>query len=338
MTDLVWMYYPGQQPNQIQHIVPENFEIKFFNPYQQYKPNTVFYYDLYGPYHDMISTHLDQGHRVIFDAKNEHYVHHHLHFVLYKFLQHPGQGCFIISGDAPDPLPGVRIIATPYWYWIIDQTNLKRIGVDKHVRNWQINKKFFMSMSLHRQERDYLYDNLGDILNDSIHSYRHRGVYLPNDVDCNQRNPAWQRFINLNWLDSTAFTLVVETFIVDGNITGFSLTQNNNFFLCEKTYKPLAAQHPLLMVSTQSNLAYMRSQGFESFPELFDESYDNMPDWQQRVDRIVEIVREFDVKSVDQPSIKEKMRHNQAHFFNQELTKKFALETIQQPMFDFVYE
>jgi len=335
MTRLVFMYYAIQAPWQIKYLVPENWPVEFFDPNLVYPNATVFYYDLYGPYHDMIVSDLHQGHRVIFDAKNEHYVHNDKHWVFEQFCQHPGQGCFVISGAKADHVPGVKIIATPYWYWILDQRNLMVLKIDQHVRNWQIQKKFFMSLGLHRVERDYLWERLGSLLHDSLHSYRHKNIFLADD--CADDHVMWQRYINPKSMDSTAFTLAVETYVDETRTTGFSLTCDNNHFLCEKTYKPLAAQHPLLMVSSPGNLAYMRDQGFESFPELFDESYDRILDWQQRVDRIVEIVRDFEVASVEQPIVREKIRHNRAHFFDQELTKKHAHCTLQQPILEFIH-
>jgi hypothetical protein len=206
-------------------------------------------------------------------------------------------------------------------------------GVDQQVRNWNISKKFFMSIGLQRIDRDYLFDNLGNLLADSVHSYRDRGIFLPNDSSMDGN---WQRYINPEWIDTTAFTLAIETCVIDNVKYGFSLTLNDNHFLCEKTYKPLAAQHPLLLVSTQGNLACMRGQGFESFPELFDESYDDIPQWEKRIDRIIEIVRNFDVKSVNQPIVQEKIKHNRDHFFNIDLVKKHTYNTIQKPLFEFI--
>lgn len=335
MAKLVFAYYPDQAPvKRLRLIVPEDMDIEFFDPAVQYPSDTVFYYDMYGFGHEHIAAQLARGHRVIFDAKNEHYVHYHFQHVLDSFLQHPGQGCFVISGHEPNPQPGVKIIATPYWYWIMDQPDLVRHGVDQ-IR-WQASthkKKFFMSLGLQREERDYLYDRLQDQLTDSIHSYRSRGINLPDDWP----DPAvGQRYINPNWMHSTAFTLAVETYVDERRLTGYSLTQQDHLFLCEKSYKPLAAQHPLLLVGTPGNLAYIRSQGFETFPELFDESYDNIPEWHQRVQKIISIVSEFDRRSVDQPRVRDKLRHNQARFFDASITKQLALSTIQQPMFDFI--
>lgn len=334
MPDIVFMWKPDNVPrHKLKMIVPPGYPIVLFDPNCKYNADTVFYYDMYGNFHNLISEQLAQGYKIVFDAKNEHYIQYYLFWVLYEFLQHPGQGCFVISGDAANPLPGVKIIATPCWYWIMDQFNFRATGLDQQQRRPQITHKFFMSINLQRPERDYLYDALGDLRLQSIHSYRARGVELPNDrLD----TPLWQRYVNPDWIDHTAFTLAVETYIDPTAISGYSLTQNNNLFLSEKSYRPMAAQHPILMAATQGNLAHLRSQGFETFPELFDESYDDIPNWQNRMQRIVEIIQEFDTTSITKSSVREKVQHNHDRFFNTALTKTLAEQTIQQPLWEFV--
>ena len=335
MAKLVFVYHPDGAPlGKLRLFLPPEMVIEFFDPAVTYPADTVFYYDMYGPGHQHITTHLEQGYRVIFDAKNEHYIQYHMLWVLYSFLQHPGQGCFIISGHEPNPLPGVKIIATPYWYWIMDQIQFSKTGMQNIV--WtpsEFKQKFFMSLDKQRVERDYVFDNLGNLLLDSVHSYRSRGIYLPNDY----HDPVLQqRYINPDWIHTTAFTLAVETYVDETLVTGYSLTLKNHLFLCEKSYKPIAAQHPMLLVGTPGNLAYLRSQGFETFPELFDESYDNVLDWKQRVQCVIKQVKEFDQRSVDQPSVLEKLQHNQARFFDQITTTDLAYRTIQKPMFEFI--
>jgi hypothetical protein len=90
------------------------------------------------------------------------------------------------------------------------------------------------------------------------------------------------------------------------------------------------------MASTQGNLAYLRSQGFESFPELFDESYDDIADWRRRVDRVAELARDFDVRSIDNPIVKQKLQHNSARFFDQQLTQQMTQQTIVAPLLNFI--
>ena len=333
MAKLVHMYTAGTAPHWFRPRLPRDYPVEYFDPAATYPADTVFYYDMYGPNHEHITSQLARGQRVIFDAKNEHYVHDYRQWVMDAFVAHPGQGMFVISGHSAVDIPGVAVVATPYWYWIMDQAMFAMFGLDQRVPAPRPVHKFFMSIGLDRPDRDYLYDALGDLVNDSIHSYRARGRMLNND----STHDAWQRYVNPDWINSTGFTLAVETYIDDQSRTGYSLTHNNNWFLCEKSYRPIAAQHPFVMASTCGNLAYLRSQGFETFPELFDESYDDITDWRARMRRIVEIVRDFDLASLDQVSVREKIQHNHARFFDTALTDRLCAATIIEPILEFIH-
>jgi hypothetical protein len=334
MNNVVYMWAPGQVPSQTERLGLSE-TIQYFDSATTYPDNTVFYYDLYGPYHEHIETHLSQGYRIIFDGKNEHYMHFRLHWIFLAFLQHPGQGLILISGESARQIPGVAIVAVPQWYWIMDQQPLQYFQLHKYQPRPAVTHRFLMTIEKIRPERDYLCDQLADLLPQSLYSYRHRGVFLPNDWAEHMGGP-YQRYVNTEWLDATPFTLVVETYIDESAVSGFSLTHNDHYFLCEKSYKPLACKHPFIMASTQGNLAYLRSQGFESFPELFDESYDDIADWRERIRRVVKLARDFDVRSVDTPQTKEKLLHNSARFFDRELTQQMTQQSIVEPLMNFI--
>lgn len=326
------MYKTDVAPSWINWFFPTNYPKSIYDPTKNYAPHTVFYYDLYGAYHDTMIEKLQHGHRVIFDAKNEHYVHFNKQWVLEAFQQHPDQGMFLISGHAAQDIPGVTIQATPYWYWIIDQVSCRNFEYEHYMPTPTNQHKFFMQISLDRPDRDVLYAKFQSVLADSIHSYRSRGVFLPNDYTGDGN---WQRYMNFDWINQTCFTVSVETYIADNIPTGYSLTTNDNWFLCEKSYKAIAAHHPFLLASTQGNLAYLRSQGFETFPELWDEGYDDEPDYTVRIDRLVDIIKHFDKFSWDQRQVQKKLAHNRARFFDRELTKKFCNDTIIEPVLRF---
>ena len=337
MRKLVYMWLPDQAPYWFREALPENYPMEIYNPTTEYDLDTVFYYDMYGYYRETLATYLARGHRVILDAKNEHYIPFRFHWIFLLFLQYPGQTMILISGDRAKQIPGLRIQVTPYWYWILDQPRLQEIGLDRYQPSSTREKKFFMSLGKSRVHRDYLYDSLGDLLQDSVHSYLGRGRYLPNDRKQDEViGIGFDRYVNTDWLDTTCFTLAVETYVDDSDRSGFSLTENDGFFLCEKTYKPLACKHPLLMVSTQGNLSHLRNQGFESYPELWDESYDDIPDWQTRIDRIIQIVHDFDPRTLDNPVIQEKLLYNSARFFDKGLTTHLLNSTVINPLLEFV--
>lgn len=321
------------EPKWFKQYMPAGYPVELFDPSKTYPADTVFLHDMYGySWEELILEQLARGYRVVYDAKNEHFVHHDKQWVLDAFVQHPGQGMFLISGETAQTIPGVTIQATPYWYWIIDQPSFKHFKLDQITPNSEYKHKFLMTLSQRRIERDYLYEQLTPLITDSLHSYRERGIFLPGDSD----DRRWQRYLNPDWVNSCCFTLAVETYISNTSTTGYSLTQNDHLFLCEKTYKPLAAQHPFMLVGTAGNLAYVRTQGFETFPELWDESYDSITDWQQRINRIVELIKDVDVASFNTRLVKEKLRHNQARFFDTNLTKQLCNSTIIEPLINFV--
>jgi hypothetical protein len=299
----------------------------------------VFYYDLYGGYQELLSRHLEEGFRIIYDAKNEHYLPGPSGRLIEKFQQHPGQVMCIISGQTALHMPGVKVSATPYWYWCMDQRSWR----DQKLDTWQPQRNprytYFMQISLPRQDRNWIYNTLTKkhLLENSLHSYRSRGIFLPGDIDPATYSGSWQRYINPDWYQQTWFSLTIETYIDDNYHKGFSLTQDDNLFFSEKTYKAIACQHPFVLASTCHNLSYVRAQGFETFPELFDESYDHEPMFEQRMNMVCDAVQSFRQHEYYNPRVQEKIRHNHARFFDRSLTHRFMQETVVFPVLDFLY-
>lgn len=91
--------------------------------------------------------------------------------------------------------------------------------------------------------------------------------------------------------------------------------------LTEKTFKPICLRMPFMIVGTQGSLAYLRSYGFKTFGDLWDESYDDEINDDQRIEKIA-----FTLKAMDILSPAEKQRlfdmaqeiceHNYNHFYN----------------------
>ena len=59
----------------------------------------------------------------------------------------------------------------------------------------------------------------------------------------------------------------------------------------EKPFKALVNFHPLILLASPGALAFIRSLGFQSFGELFDERYDEEPDPRRRFDMVYAEVR-----------------------------------------------
>lgn len=80
------------------------------------------------------------------------------------------------------------------------------------------------------------------------------------------------------WLD-TYFSIVSET-----SVSEYST------FITEKTVRPMIYYHPFIVWGNPNTLSYLRSIGFETFPELFDESYDSVYNEKDRLNIILDNV------------------------------------------------
>ena len=68
---------------------------------------------------------------------------------------------------------------------------------------------------------------------------------------------------------------------------------DNNIYLTEKTYRPIFGMQPFIMVSNPGVLKHLRALGFETFPEFFDESYDEIKNPWGRIDTILTQIKEI---------------------------------------------
>ena len=63
--------------------------------------------------------------------------------------------------------------------------------------------------------------------------------------------------------------------------------------LTEKIFKPIILKQPFVLLGCAHNLEYLRSYGFKTFGDFWDESYDTIEDPVQRLQAVVEILKKF---------------------------------------------
>ena len=90
--------------------------------------------------------------------------------------------------------------------------------------------------------------------------------------------------------------------------------------LTEKTFKPIALGMPFVIVGTRGSLEYLRSYGFKTFGDIWDESYDSAED-DVRITRIAELLKSLDTLSTQAKqdlfdAAQEVIEHNWNHFYN----------------------
>lgn len=108
------------------------------------------------------------------------------------------------------------------------------------------------------------------------------------------------------------------------NKSYFSIISETNVttrFQTEKTFKPIANLHPFVMIGCARMLSLLKEKGFETFPELFDESYDNEENSVKRLTMVIDEVEKFTNLTIKEKnkkidSIKNKLFFNKNHYIS----------------------
>jgi hypothetical protein len=88
----------------------------------------------------------------------------------------------------------------------------------------------------------------------------------------------------------------------------------------EKVFKPIVLHQPFVVLQAPGSLTYLRSYGFKTFGDWWDESYDTIQDPQQRMQAIADIVNTIGAKSLDEletmrMEMASVLEHNFRHFY-----------------------
>lgn len=211
-------------------------------------------------------------------------------------------------------------LSNPDWCWINESLWWQALGYDQYRPKKNYNKKALMPIRRISAIRDSIVHTLGSRLNDMIWSYRTQ--QLPNDrfID---NNDVDQRFFNAEWYDNTCFNLTVET-----------RQQGALYWVTDKTYKACAFYQPMLIIGQPHSLNFLKKQGFETFENIFDETYDDIESYDQRLKKILENIDVF-VQEPYSAVTWDKCLHNHNHFFNKTMCEQKIITEIIEPLLQY---
>ena len=312
MTTRLNLLFHNADTNAFSHEHMKDFVEKYFNiliyqPDTTYNPQdtilVVNAYKLENPQADYWYTHfLDQGFKIVVDNLWEYKTFYTEHF-------------------PADQTPSCYIANHANWFWYSECLWYKHLGYDKYTPNRNCNKLALMPMRVDRQHRRELVIRLSNIIDSVLWSYNAYGRSLPGDIDPGHIN--YQRYFNPDWYDTTHFSLVAESHFLGPDL-----------FVTEKTFKPMAFYHPMMIMGQPGILQYIKSQGFETFENLFDESYDAEPDWIKRIEMIKQNLTDFDPVPHNQLT-KQKLQHNHDLFFNTSLVEQRMFDQVIAPILEY---
>jgi hypothetical protein len=294
---VVFEQYLTLTSNWLQEIVEPYLQLEQYTAHKTYdKKSTIFLTQYDQPLTTVAQQFRDDGYPIAYDNLSE----------------------AVISDTAK------HIIQTPNWFRYNESL---RYSYHKH-NTYRPNRTYkhlaLMPMRMRKPHRDLAQQQLQPWLNDFIWSYVDCGRQLPNDG--NMLDWATQRHFHPDWYNDTCFSFVSETTV---------RLNNNVALISEKTYKPIAFYHPFLILGPMTTLKSLRSQGFETFDNLFDESYDTEPSWVKRLNCLVNNVKLYKKQPYDTET-QQKLIHNHELFFDTQLVTDCVVKEVVEPLLNYV--
>ena len=153
------------------------------------------------------------------------------------------------------------------------------------------------------------------------------------------RNPAWrpQTVIENYFPISNAHSHYSADFDIkdyestDIEVVLETLFDDDRLHLTEKSLRPIACGQPFILAGTHGSLEYLRSYGFKTFNDIWDESYDLIEDPQKRLHAITDVM--IQIANLD-PSDRERKiaraqiiaEYNKQRFFSKEFFNQVVSE------------
>lgn len=220
----------------------------------------------------------------------------------------------------------------PNWMWYHSNLEFNYLGHTTYRPNKTNTHSFLMLMHNIRWHRDRALADLEPVLHTALYSYMQREIYIAEDVD-RRNDQNWSRYLNATWYDQTRFSVVVESYMRN--------TQDNRGMrteVSEKIFKPLAYEHPFVTYGSVDTLKYLKQQGFVTFDNLFDESYDSIFDDNQRFEAVTQqIMSAVDCKYLAQDAeTQRRLKHNREHFYQDSWVKEQIKKEIIFPVLEHV--
>tara|TARA_R110001592_G_scaffold231209_1_gene488358 strand:+ start:10992 stop:12233 length:1242 start_codon:yes stop_codon:yes gene_type:complete len=117
---------------------------------------------------------------------------------------------------------------------------------------------------------------------------------LPIQLDMGEYNGDYNTFRTHNTFKKELF---LDSCI---NIVTETSFQFNELFLSEKILKPIIMYQPFIVLSSVHYLKRLQKLGFKTFDEFWDESYDNIDDYEERYKKILLLILELNNKSIEE--------------------------------------
>jgi hypothetical protein len=116
-----------------------------------------------------------------------------------------------------------------------------------------------------------------------------------------------------------AVSLLQQAFV---NVVTETVCHYPNFYLSEKTFKPISSMRPFLMIAPKNTLAELKKLGFKTFDRWWDEKYDELDYSVDRILAILDIIKGLSTRSIAElqamcNDMKEVLEYNYTYYQDQ---------------------
>jgi hypothetical protein len=235
----------------------------------------------------------------------------------------------------------VMTLQNPNWLWYYSCIEWTHLGHNQYRPDHNYQHAFFMPMNRQEWHRDLILESLKPVLHQALYSYASQGKTLPEDVPTSGQI-SWRSYFNKTWYDTTRFSVVAESYMRTNYWIANSVDSHVNYKteVSEKLFKPMMGRHPFIVFGSADTLKYLHREGFESFENLFDESYDGILKDQERhkaaSHSVLQAVDNYNNNLISLDSItQQKIKHNHARLFDIRLVKSRVRDEILTKILEF---
>lgn len=190
-----------------------------------------------------------------------------------------------------------------HWRYHADLVNKKP--------NWQ--KRFLLYARDHTGSREYRQQVISQLMHmqDSI-SYNWQGLQQPSS--------ALSATISVADSCNTAIHIVAET-----------VFDQSKLHATEKIFKPMVMSQPFVVYAAPGMLQYLKSYGFKTFGDIWDESYDLDTDHHVRLQKVSDLIAQLNsISGTEFAEIVHRCQHIVQHNRNHFYSEKFESELINE--------
>jgi hypothetical protein len=217
------------------------------------------------------------------------------------------------------------------WLWYNSALASAQAGYDQYRPQRNVQYSFIMLMNKIREHKDRVTQDLASLLPHARWSYvgRNRDIGDPGE---NDPTKIWHLYMSPNWYDTSAFSVVVESWMRTDRWVDSPRHPNFRTEVSEKIFKPIAYYHPFVCYGSEGTCRYLQREGFETFSNLWSEDYDKILDDNQRFEAVTPVVfdavKNYSTAQYDALT-EQKLKHNKHHYFDTALIhQRFQTEII----------